>query len=204
MINPWLEISHSDYENHMSDVGQAQVLNELTGFYLDKYKPLNFALLGCSTGNGLEHVRPETKNVYAIDINPEYLKIAKERFDAKIYNLETINVDIQKAVLPFANIDLVFAGLILEYVEPKHVLPKIINTLSKKGVLVIVIQQNKQTTFVTKTKYKSLEKLSSVSKEVNEAEIDKVVKPMNVKCVSRKEIELTESKSFIVLEYMLL
>ncbi len=51
MINPWLTISHSDYEGHMLKTGQAQVLNELTKNCLDKYKPETFALLGCSTGN---------------------------------------------------------------------------------------------------------------------------------------------------------
>ena len=29
MINPWLTISHSDYESHMLETGQAQVLNEI-------------------------------------------------------------------------------------------------------------------------------------------------------------------------------
>jgi len=30
MKNPWLEISYSDYENHMTEIGQAKVLNKLT------------------------------------------------------------------------------------------------------------------------------------------------------------------------------
>ena len=53
MENPWLNISHTDYENHTIEVGQAQVLNKLTKECLDKCLPEKFALLGCSTGNGL-------------------------------------------------------------------------------------------------------------------------------------------------------
>lgn len=80
MKNPWLEISNSDYENHMTEVGQAQALNSLTKYCLDKYLPKNFILLGCTTGNGFEHIKPEiTKRVYAINIKPKYLDKTKEK-----------------------------------------------------------------------------------------------------------------------------
>lgn len=44
MNNPWLNIVNSDYENHMIEVGQAQVLNGLTQYSLDKYQPIWFLL----------------------------------------------------------------------------------------------------------------------------------------------------------------
>lgn len=202
MNNPWLEISYSDYENHMKEVGQAQVLNKLTKYSLEKFTPRNFTLLGCSTGNGLEHIKPEiTKNVYAIDINPDYLQITRERFENKIENLKTYNIDIRKDDLTINNIDLFFAGLILEYVEPENALLKIIQTLNKNGILVIVIQKNKQTSFVSKTKYKSLEKLSKISNEVIESEIDKFIQSKNLELIKRDEIELKKNKSLILVVY---
>ncbi len=202
MNNPWLEISYSDYENHMKEVGQAQVLNKLTKYSLEKFTPRNFTLLGCSTGNGLEHIKPEiTKNVYAIDINPDYLQITRERFENKIENLKTYNIDIRKDDLTINNIDLFFAGLILEYVEPENALLKIIRTLNKNGILVIVIQKNKQTSFVSKTKYKSLEKLSKISNKVIESEIDKFIQSKNLELIKRDEIELKKNKSLILVVY---
>ena len=202
MNNPWKEIPYSDYENHMIEIGQYQVLNRLTKYCLDKYLPKNFALLGCATGNGLEHINPEiTKNIYAIDINQNYLNKTKENFAEKINNLETINADIENDELTIQNIDLFFVGLVLEYVEAKRALKKIINTLSNKGVLFIVIQKNKQTSFVSKTKYKSLEKLSNFSREVNEKEIDAFIRSENLLLTNREEIYLTENKSFIIFEY---
>jgi len=202
MVNPWLNISHSDYENHMFEVGQSQVLNSLVKYCLDKYYPENFALLGCSTGNGLEHVIPEiTKRVYAIDINPVYLNKTKEKFDRKIGNLILINADIQNDELAIEKVDLFFIGLVLEYVEPEKVLNKIIQTINDKGVLFIAIQKSKQTSFVSKTKYKSLEKLTDISSEVDESKIDRFIKSKNMELVERKEIELTQYKSFITLEY---
>jgi SAM-dependent methyltransferase len=109
MSNPWTKIPYSDYENHMKEVGQYQVLNSLTKYCLDKFLPENFALLGCATGNGLEHIKPEiTKRIYAIDINQNYLDKTKENFADKINNLEIINADIEKDELTIQNIDLFF------------------------------------------------------------------------------------------------
>ena len=202
MSNPWKEIPYSDYESHMIEIGQAQILNALTKYCLDKYLPEKFALLGCTTGNGLEHVNSEfTKVVYAIDINQNYLKKAKENFVDKITNLETINIDIQNEELKIKDIDLFFVGLVLEYVEPEKTLKKIINTLNHKGTLFIVIQRNYQTSFVSKTKYKSLEKLAEISKEVNENVIDRFITSENLLLIKREELHLTENKSFITLEY---
>jgi SAM-dependent methyltransferase len=200
MNNPWLEISLTDYENHMTKVSQMQVLNELTKECLEKYKPENFALLGCSGGNGLEHIKNEiTEKVYAIDINPEYLAKVRNKYEKTVTNLITLNIDLRNDDLTIKNIDLLFAGLILEYLEPEKALSKILKTLRKEGILLIVIQKTKQTSFVSKTKYKSLEKLSTVSKEVNEGKLTEFLSQKNMILTERKEIKLNENKSFVVL-----
>ncbi len=177
MKNPWLTISHLDYENHMRAVGQSQVLNRLTKYCPDKYLPENFALLGCSTGNGLEHIKPQiTKTVYAIDINQEYLDETKKRYGNKIKNLKLYNADLQNDKLTIKSIDLFFIGLVLEYVNPKKVLKKVIKMIGKKGVLFIVIQKDEGDPFVSKTKYE---------------------------LIKREKIELTKNKFFITLEYQM-
>jgi hypothetical protein len=94
-----------------------------------------------------------------------------------------------------------FVGLVFEYVEAKAAVKKIINTLSNKGVLFIVIQKNRQASFVSKTKYKSLENLGDFSREVNEKEIDDFIRSANLLLINRDEIYLKENKSFISLEY---
>lgn len=201
MSNPWLHIPPSDYEDHMTEVGQAQVLNKLTKQFLRKYKPVNFALLGCSTGNGLEHIQAETKKVYAIDINREYLSITEEKFKSSIDCLEVLNIDIQEDELAIKGIDLLFAGLVLEYVDPEKALKNMAGSLGKNGVLVLVLQKSGNTSFVSRTKHKRLEKLSQISREVDEKEVDKLLRSENLELTDRSEIELPRGKSFIVLEY---
>lgn len=202
MINPWLTITFSDYENHMLEVGQAQILSKLTDHFLKEYKPANFALIGCATGNGLEYIDNDiTKNVYAVDINPDFLYQTRMRFENDIKNLTTYCIDLQNDKLCLSNIDLVFCGLILEYVEPLKFLKNISEIINKYGKIVIVNQKNRQTPFVTKTKYKTLESLAEIAMEVNEKNIEDICKSLNLKMIHRDEIYLNNNKSFLVLVF---
>ncbi len=202
MENPWLNISPGDYENHMMEIGQSQVLNDLLKESLRKYKPNSFALVGCSTGNGLEHVDCQiTKVTHAIDIVPEYLTITWKRFNSRIDDLIIHNIDLNEEELSISNIDLFFVGLVLEYVDVEKALSSIIQSMNKTGSLVIVIQQTKDTTFVTHTKYQSLENVSNISHEVNESDLNTTMVINNMKLINREVIELTIDKCFVLLEY---
>lgn len=59
MVNPWKEISLSDYENHMSldSVRQLQSLNLTMKEQLDGYDVKTVMIIGIAGGNGLEHVK---------------------------------------------------------------------------------------------------------------------------------------------------
>ena len=97
MKNPWLRIPASDYEAHMAlpEVAQAQVLSNLMASALIEYTPMSLAVIGCSTGNGFEHINTaRTRRVVGIDINPGYLKILETRFSDRIPRLELIHADI--------------------------------------------------------------------------------------------------------------
>ena len=81
--NPWLAIPWQDYEGHMisPEVGQLQLLSRRFGEALRRYRPASAAILGCATGNGLEHVDPAvTRTVVGLDVNPAHLAVARRRF----------------------------------------------------------------------------------------------------------------------------
>jgi SAM-dependent methyltransferase len=202
MENPWLTIPHADYEAHMLLVGQAQAIGILNKKALLDHQPESFALIGCSTGNGLEHLDHEiTKRVYAIDINPVFLDVLYKRFGNKVPGLHTLCLDLQSDELDIEGIDLVFCALVLEYVSPPVVLEKLCRILSERGKLVIVIQKNHQVSFVSKTQYKSLESLADVAREVDERLVSDVCMGLGLALTARDSILLNNQKSLIVLEF---
>jgi ubiquinone/menaquinone biosynthesis C-methylase UbiE len=62
---------------------------------LNEYSPESLCVLGCTTGNGFEHIKTKTTNsVVGIDINEEYLRILKERFGEVIPEMVLICSDL--------------------------------------------------------------------------------------------------------------
>ncbi len=92
---------------------------------------------------------------------------------------------------------------------------KIIRILNKNSTLILPIQKNKQICFVSKTRLylsaslsawedrlRSLEKLTRISNEVNQSEIDKFIWSKNLNCYISKslvEIKLTLIFSFLLI-----
>ena len=165
MKNPWLNVPASDYEGHMGSpaVAQLQMLADIFAGAVDKYDTDSVALLGCATGNGLESVTGGVaRRVTAIDINPGYLAILRERFGGSIEGLETIEADIESYELEESAYSLVFAGLLFEYVDPEPLLQKIAGWLRPGGVLVSVLQMSLAgSEKVSDTPYVTLKQLES-------------------------------------------
>ncbi|KAF5062220.1 hypothetical protein DSECCO2_307210 [anaerobic digester metagenome] len=200
MKNPWLQIPFPDYENHMREVGQAQLLRRLLGDCLTRYKPGSLALIGCATGNGLEEVDPAiTGIVHAVDINPAYLEQLNQRFGHSLPGLHIYCKDLEIDPLSFSNADLIFCGLVLEYVKPEVLIPKLLRGLSPDGTLVIVIQQTRNAAFVTKTKYRSLDLLSSYAGTVSAVDLYALLRELGVEARMQYDVSLNDSKSFRVL-----
>jgi SAM-dependent methyltransferase len=197
--NPWLDIPFSDYENHMTEVGQSQILSRIFADCVRDYKPASIALLGCATGNGLENItHQQIRSVHAVDINPDFLDLVNQRFAGTIPGLSTHCIDLQNEGLPFSGIDLIFCGLLLEYVSPETVIPEMAEVLDLSGVIVFVIQQSLNSSFVTKTRFNSLEKLSGFGREINSEDLSVILSKSNLSVDKSVEIQVNESKFFRV------
>lgn len=82
-MNPWLKIPASDYEGHMEAVGQRALLGQIFRDVYSLVRPRRLAILGCATGNGFEYVDTAiTERIVGVDINPDYIEIARRRFSA--------------------------------------------------------------------------------------------------------------------------
>lgn len=126
-----------------------------------KFVPESLAVIGSTTGNGFEHINNKiTKKVLGIDINPDYCRILKERFEKLIIGLEVLCSDISEIKQLPGCFDMIHCALIFEYVDPLKTLTMIRKSLVHNGIMTVILQitDNKHSP-VTKTKFESLQKL---------------------------------------------
>jgi SAM-dependent methyltransferase len=161
--NPWLLIPADDYEAHMGAVGQSAVLRVLFADAYAERRPRRLAVLGCTTGADLEQIDPGvTEVVVGLDLNPDYLEIARRRLGALGSRLNLVCGDVSEAELPGGPFDLVHAALLLEYVEPAAFFRRIERWLAPDGICSLVTQEPAPgVPSVSATKYDSLQRLAA-------------------------------------------
>jgi SAM-dependent methyltransferase len=138
--NPWLHVAAADYEGHMAEVGQSAPLRSWFGRLYRALRPRRLAIVGCTTGGDLEEVDPAvTETIVGIDINPAFLEIARRRWASLQPRL--IQADALQVELPEAGFDLVHAALVLEYVEPAALFPRLFQWLDERGTCSVVTQE---------------------------------------------------------------
>jgi SAM-dependent methyltransferase len=184
----------------LPEVNQWSFLGYLLKESLDKYDSRSFAYLGCSTGNGLEYIRNDkTHKVTAIDINPEYLSILRNRYQHKIPNLEIVETHLNDYQGNGQRYSLIFAGLLFEYLDPGPLLRKISTWLESAGVMVVVLQlQDKHVKKVSDTPYSSLKRLDPFMKLISDQNFKLLAKKSGMKELEGKRFTLESGKSFYV------
>jgi ubiquinone/menaquinone biosynthesis C-methylase UbiE len=207
MSNPWLDISLADYEGHMAlpTIGQAQLLSEVFATALRQYAPRSVAVLGCAGGNGLDRISSEvTERVVGVDINPDYVMHARTRFDHRIPLVELLVGDVQKDELAFAPVELVFAGLLFEYVDPETVLAKIRVMLCPGGILLTVVQlPSAAIAQITPSPFSSLSALSSVMRLVPPRRLGQLAEALGYHETETQTLEAAGGKEFQVQAFRL-
>jgi trans-aconitate methyltransferase len=206
MRNPWLDISEIDYVGHMSSptVNQRPVLSRLMGDAIESVRPRTMLVLGCSTGNGLEHVNPEvTSRVTVVDLNPAYLLRLGERFPNPGFELDVQCADLADVVLEPEAFELVHAALVLEYVEWPLLVPRVASTLKPGGVLSVVLQLPSATSpAVTPTTFASLQSLESLFRFVEPETLVAAARAAGLTMSSRRTEWLPGGKAFEVLRFV--
>ena len=165
-LNPWLKVPLEDYERHMDlpEIGQAMMLNEAMARSVREFRPQSVAIAGCAGGNGIVRIATMgVDRIAGIDVNAEYLAAVHRRLGSWMPGLELHLADIQTGVPDCAPVELVFAGLILEYVEVAATLQVLRALCAPGGTLVIVLQRaSENKPAVSKSPYTSLQALASV------------------------------------------
>lgn len=119
---PWLAVTAAEYEALMGPEG-LDLLEPLSRAFALVYRaarPARLLVLGCGTGAGLEHVDPATTaRVVGVDLNLQYLAVARQRHQRLGARLELYCADARAADLDEGGFDLVHAALLAEYVQPE-------------------------------------------------------------------------------------
>jgi ubiquinone/menaquinone biosynthesis C-methylase UbiE len=198
--NPWLVITASDYEGHMSspNVGQLAFLSESFKFVLTETRPKSILVVGCTTGNGLEHVDFKvTVQVAAVDINESYLAVLRERFAASGDCVETICSDINSCRFYPESFDLIHCALLFEYVDVEETLTNIENWLAPEGRLSTILQlDDAQLGAVSETPFVSMKLLANSMNLIEPKQFDKMAYTAGLSLVAESIKELPSGKRF--------
>lgn len=187
--HPWRTIDLDVYERHMSDaqVGQLQLLHDITGEQLAAYPARVVAVLGVAGGNGLDLIDPATTDVvFGFDINADYLIACEARYrDVLGDRLCLVEATIDRC-LTIEPVDLLVANLIIEYVGVDEFVAFVAANAGSIGVLSCVSQLNEAAGFVSSTQYAaSFGALSSVASDVVPERLDAAMSDAGFVAVGR-------------------
>jgi ubiquinone/menaquinone biosynthesis C-methylase UbiE len=201
--NAWLHVPLADYEGHMSEIGQTGMLADQFEAALTTYTPKSVALIGCAGGNGFDRIRSNVvERVIGVDINDEYLSETSRRFAGTIPCLELYHADIANTDLRIDPVELVFAGLIFEFVDLAAAMKMIRTVCGPKGVLVTVLQQPCATMAdVSPSPFVSLQRVAGLVRLISPPELEQAARKVGFGTVSMDEIGLSSGKQFSVLTF---
>lgn len=141
--NPWLDVRLADYEGHMAlpHVAQAQLLSDIFADLLARRRPRSVAVVGCAGGNGFERIDPgRVDRVVGIELNPSFVRAAEERFAGRFRSFSVVCADVEHDPIDVVPVDLLYAALILEYVDVQKVFRRLAELTAAAGVCAIVSQ----------------------------------------------------------------
>jgi SAM-dependent methyltransferase len=205
MRNPWLDIPLADYERHMAlpQVAQAQLLSDVLAEAVGRYLPRSVAVLGCAGGNGFERLADNgVERIVGVDLNPDYVEAARERFADRIPVPELIAGDVQTGLFTFAPVDLVLAGLLFEYVDPGVVLARIRTMLAPGGTLRTLVQlPGTALSKITPSPYTSLAALAPVMHLVPPEQLARLAADQGYFMTGDRTVEAAGGKQFQVQDF---
>ena len=185
----------------MSDaqVGQLQLLREITGEQLAAYPSRAIGVLGVAGGNGLDLIDSQnTDVVYGYDVNPDYLVACDARYrDSFADRLHLVEARIDRSLM-IERVGLLIANLIIEYVGAEEFVAFAAANVRSIGVLSCVIQRNGAESFVSSTDYSSsLDALASVSSDIDPDALTSALSDAGFLALGRHEYPLPNGKTLL-------
>jgi hypothetical protein len=203
-MNPWEEISLSDYENHMSlsSVNQLQAMNKMMKFQFEAYPVTSAIVFGVAGGNGLEHVNlKKYSKIYGIDINNAYLDNVKKRYSFMEDILECKRIDLtcESDMLPEA--ELVIANLVIEYVGLEPFKKGILKTGARYVSCIIQINTDKESWVSDSPYLHSFDGLDAVHHQMEEQSLVMAMNEIGFDLLKKDAMPLPNGKKLVMLDF---
>ena len=180
-------------------VGQLSYLSGVFRELLARFRPSELAFIGCATGNGFEHIPPDTRRAVGIDINLTYLDILRRRFGDALPGLELICTDLSARTPSIDPVDLVHCALVFEYLSPSRLVRAVSGWLRPGGVMSVVLQLPASGAgVVSKTVYPSLESLGPIMRLVDPEELGGIAADAGLAPTMTRVDTLDGGKTFFV------
>src|SRR3954469_3223046 len=197
--NPWLAIPAADYEGHMGAAGVDQLapLREIFADVYGQFRPARLAVLGCGPGNGLDVVDPTvTLRFVGVDLNADYLSLARQRH-ARLGPVATwICASVDRCDLEPSGFDLIHAALLLEYINPAVVLPRVAGWLAPGGLFSVVLQLRGGDGRIPAPAFATLQALSGLMQLVDPDDLRRLAPRAGLVEQSSRALPLARGKSF--------
>ena len=195
--NPWLTVTAADYDGHMREIGQAQALESIFAQAYAGFSPKVLCVLGCGTGCGLSCIDPASaERVVCVDLNRDYLQLARKRSPQLEPVAEWRCVHVESLSFPARTFDMVHASLLLEYIEWRPAVAKIVGWLKKDGVFSAVLQLRRGR-MITPTRYRTIPLLRSKHRLVPPRQFLACARRTGLNPVYTREIPLPGGKRFL-------
>jgi hypothetical protein len=203
-MNPWEEISLSDYENHMSlsSVNQLQAMNKMMKFQFEAYPVTSAIVFGVAGGNGLEHVNlKKYSKIYGIDINNAYLDNVKKRYSFMEDILECKRIDLtcEPDMLPEA--ELVIANLVIEYVGLEPFKKGILKTGARYVSCIIQINTAEESWVSDSPYLHSFDGLDAVHHQMEEQSLVMAMNEIGFDMLKKDAMPLPNGKKLVMLDF---
>ena len=203
-MNPWEEISLSDYENHMSlsSVNQLQAMNKMMKFQFEAYPVTSAIVFGVAGGNGLEHVNlKKYSKIYGIDINNAYLDNVKKRYSFMEDILECKRIDLtcEPDMLPEA--ELVIANLVIEYVGLEPFKKGILKTGARYVSCIIQINTDEESWVSDSPYLHSFDGLDAVHHQMEEQSLVMAMNEIGFDLLKKDAMPLPNGKRLVMLDF---
>lgn len=205
MTNPWIAIPLEDYEAHMAlpAVAQSGLIADELARVVEARMPKSVAVLGCAGGNGLDRlIGSSARRVVAVDVNPDFVAATRARFQGRIRELEAHVADVEMAARVFEPVDLIYAALLLEYVNLDRAMNFIRRHCRPDGALVVLLQMpSAEIAHVTPSPYVSLRALEPGLRLVPPAELRRRAEQAGFHPIVSRMVTSSGGKSFSLEEF---